>query len=77
MAPADGVVALPDQIVKRAGAELWETAPPAKDEAIRGFGILPGDWAPAGDELTPTMKLKRRPIAEKYAHEIEVLYTRD
>jgi long-chain acyl-CoA synthetase len=29
---------------------------------------------PAGDELTPTMKLKRRPIAEKYAAEIAALY---
>ena len=29
---------------------------------------------PGGDELTPTMKLKRRPIAEKYSAEIEKLY---
>ena len=25
------------------------------------------DWLPGGDELTPTMKLKRRPIMEKFA----------
>jgi long-subunit acyl-CoA synthetase (AMP-forming) len=36
--------------------------------------ILPFDWEPGGDELTPTMKLKRRPIAAKYAVEIEALY---
>ena len=36
--------------------------------------MLPVDWAPAGDELTPTMKLKRRPISKKYAAEIEALY---
>jgi long-chain acyl-CoA synthetase len=35
---------------------------------------MEGDWPPGGDELTPTMKLKRRPIAEKYAVEIEELY---
>jgi long-chain acyl-CoA synthetase len=33
------------------------------------------DWQPGGDELTPTMKLKRRPIAAKYESEIESLYT--
>ena len=27
----------------------------------------PAEWEPGGDELTPTMKLKRRPIAERYA----------
>jgi long-chain acyl-CoA synthetase len=43
-------------------------------EQIKRFAILPTDWEPGGDELTPTMKLKRRPIAEKYAGEIEALY---
>jgi long-chain acyl-CoA synthetase len=43
-------------------------------EQIKKFTILEGDWEPGGDELTPTMKLKRRPIGEKYAGEIESLY---
>ena len=46
-------------------------------EQIKRFTVLPCDWAPAGDELTPTMKLKRRSIAAKYADEIEALYTRE
>jgi len=36
--------------------------------------VLPAEWLPGGDELTPTMKLKRKPIAAKYAAPIEALY---
>ena len=42
----------------------------ARVEQIKYFTIVEGDWLPGGDELTPTMKLKRKPIAEKYAEEI-------
>jgi long-subunit acyl-CoA synthetase (AMP-forming) len=47
----------------------------ARVEQIKKFRILPSDWEPGGDELTPTMKLKRKPIHEKYAAEIEELYS--
>ncbi|HSZ06314.1 MAG TPA: AMP-binding protein [Solirubrobacteraceae bacterium] len=43
-------------------------------EQIKRFAILPHDWLPDSDELTPTMKLKRKPIARKYAREIDALY---
>jgi long-subunit acyl-CoA synthetase (AMP-forming) len=46
----------------------------ARVEQIKRFRIIEGDWPADGDELTPTMKLKRGPIAEKYALEIEQLY---
>jgi len=46
----------------------------ARVEQIKKFTILPTPWMPGGDELTPTMKLKRKVIAEKYAAEIEGLY---
>ena len=46
----------------------------ARVEQIKKFTVVPGDWAPGGDELTPTMKLKRVPIGEKYAAEIEAMY---
>ena len=46
----------------------------ARVEQIKKFTIVKGDWLPGGDELTPTMKLKRKPIAEKYAAEIDALY---
>jgi long-subunit acyl-CoA synthetase (AMP-forming) len=47
----------------------------ARVEQIKRFDILPATWLPGGDELTPTMKLKRKVIAEKYATEIEALYS--
>ena len=56
------------EAVKAANAKL------ARVEQVKKFTILPNEWVPGGDELTPTMKLKRRPIEEKYAAEIEALY---
>jgi long-subunit acyl-CoA synthetase (AMP-forming) len=46
----------------------------ARVEQIKRFAVIPGEWNPGGDELTPTMKLKRRPIADKYQAEIEAMY---
>ena len=46
----------------------------ARVEQIKRFTILPGDWTPGGEELTPTMKLKRKPIAAKYAETIDAMY---
>jgi len=43
-------------------------------EQIKRFVILGEDWEPGGDELTPTMKLKRRAIHAKYAAQIEAIY---
>jgi long-subunit acyl-CoA synthetase (AMP-forming) len=45
-------------------------------EKVRRHKLLEGEWEPGGDELTPTMKLKRKPIAEKYADDIDALYER-
>ncbi len=47
----------------------------ARVEQIKRFTIVEGDWLPAGDELTPTMKLKRKPIAQKYASQIDAMYS--
>jgi long-chain acyl-CoA synthetase len=46
-------------------------------EQIKRFRILPTLWEPGGDEITLTMKLKRKPIFAKYSAEIEELYGRD
>jgi long-chain acyl-CoA synthetase len=44
-------------------------------EQIKKWCLLETEWQPGCEELTPTMKLKRRPIAEKYAREIDELYS--
>ena len=46
----------------------------ARVEQIKRFTVLEGDWAPGADELTPTMKLKRKPIAKKYQAQIDAMY---
>jgi long-subunit acyl-CoA synthetase (AMP-forming) len=46
----------------------------ARVEQVKKFTIVEGDWLPGGDELTPTMKLKRKPIEGKYADAIEAMY---
>ncbi|MEE4023101.1 AMP-dependent synthetase/ligase [Gordonia sp. PKS22-38] len=43
-------------------------------EQVKRFTIVPVAWDPGGDELTPTMKLRRKPIASKYAEQITKLY---
>jgi long-chain acyl-CoA synthetase len=47
----------------------------ARVEQIKRFAILTDEWLPDSAELTPTMKLKRRPIERKYAAAIDALYT--
>jgi long-subunit acyl-CoA synthetase (AMP-forming) len=70
LATEEKVVAAVQEGIDRANDNL------ARVEQIKKFKILPADWEPGGDELTPTMKLKRKPIHEKYEKEIEELYER-
>jgi long-subunit acyl-CoA synthetase (AMP-forming) len=46
----------------------------ARVQTIKKFVIIPEEFTPESGELTPTMKLKRRIINEKYAKEIESMY---
>ena len=68
LARSEKVVAAVQEGVEAANSKL------SRVEQIKKFTIVPGDWLPGGDELTPTMKLKRKPIAAKYEQEIEKLY---
>jgi long-subunit acyl-CoA synthetase (AMP-forming) len=68
LAADEQVVAAVQTAVDAANEQL------ARVEQIKKFTVVRGDWLPGGDELTPTMKLKRRPIAAKYEREIEAMY---
>ena len=47
----------------------------ARVEQVKKTAILPHDLSQEGGELTPTMKVKRNVVADKYAGEIEALYS--
>lgn len=46
----------------------------ARVEQIKKFHIVPDAWSPETGEVTPSLKLKRRVVEEKYAIEIDALY---
>ena len=46
----------------------------ARVERVKRWTVLPDEWTPDSGELTPTMKLKRSVIHEKYRDEIEGMY---
>jgi long-subunit acyl-CoA synthetase (AMP-forming) len=47
----------------------------SRPEQIKKFLVLPVEWLPGGEELTPTAKVKRKAVYDKYASEIADLYT--
>src|SRR4051794_26911389 len=68
LARDERVIAAVQADVERANSGL------SSPETIRRFTVIEGDWLPGGDELTPTMKLKRRPVEAKYADVIASMY---
>jgi len=62
------VVAQYQTIVDRVNESL------ANFETIKRFHVVPDEWTLDSGELTPSLKLKRRVIAQKYAPEIAALY---
>ncbi len=49
----------------------------ARVEQIKKFTVLPQPFGIDSGELTPTMKIKRKVVAQKYAREIEAMYVDD
>ncbi len=65
------LVAEVDAAVKHANLQVSHA------ESIRKFRILPVDFTENTGELTPTMKVKRNVVAEKFASDIEAIYNKD
>lgn len=63
------LIAAVDAAVETANSQL------SRIEQIKAYRILDDEWLPDSDELTPTMKLKRRGVASKYAKVIQEIYS--
>ncbi|WP_066906745.1 AMP-dependent synthetase/ligase [Millisia brevis] len=68
------LAARPEVIEEVATAVRQGNGKLSRVEQIKRFTIVPTAWDPGGEELTPTMKLRRRPIAKKYTEQIGELY---
>jgi long-chain acyl-CoA synthetase len=60
--------ALAQQAVDAANERL------SRPEQIKSFELLPVEWTAESEELTPTLKLKRRVVHQKYADVVDRLY---
>ncbi len=62
------ILAMAQAAVDAANARL------SRPEQVKAFELLPVEWTAESDELTPTLKLKRRVVNTKYADVLERLY---
>ena len=63
------------EVVEEVEREVQEAnARFSQAEQIKRWTLLAQEWLPDSEELTPTMKLKRRGVHRKYAAEIDALY---
>ncbi|MDT5342141.1 MAG: long-chain acyl-CoA synthetase [Mycobacterium sp.] len=73
-ASPEALAAHPEMLAKISAGVAEGNAKLSRVEQIKRFRVLPTLWEPGGDEITLTMKLKRRPILAKYAEQIDELY---
>jgi len=73
-ASPEALAAHPDVLAQISAGVADGNAKLSRVEQIKRFRVLPTLWEPGGDEITLTMKLKRRPIMAKYAAQIDELY---
>ncbi|MCX7678548.1 MAG: long-chain fatty acid--CoA ligase [Spirochaetes bacterium] len=66
------------EVIDLIGSEIEKhTKQFSRVEQIRKFTLLDAEWTQASGELTPTLKVKRRVIEQKYAAEIESMYPKE
>ncbi|MQW75981.1 AMP-binding protein [Nocardioides sp. dk4132] len=68
LAQHPAILAMVQQAVDAANARL------SRPEQVKAFELLPVEWSPESEELTPTLKLKRRVVHTKYADVLDSLY---
>jgi len=66
----------PDVIAEVAAGVDLANSQLSRVEQIKKFTLVEDFWLPGSDELTPTMKIKRRNIVSKYAAQIDDLYSK-
>ena len=49
----------------------------SRPEQVKAFELLSQEWTAESEELTPTLKLKRRVVSKKYADIIDGLYAQE
>src|SRR5215217_5454720 len=75
--PSDPEALASNELIRKAIDEHLEKVNSkfARVEQVKKLAILPHDLSQEGGDLTPTMKVKRSVVAEKYQGEIEALYS--
>lgn len=63
------ILAQVEQAVEAANARL------SRPEQVKAWELLPVEWTAESDELTPTLKLKRRVVHTKYSDVLDGLYS--
>jgi long-chain acyl-CoA synthetase len=69
LAQHPAIVAMVQEAVDAANARL------SRPEQVKAFELLPVEWTAESEELTPTLKLKRRVVHHKYADVLDRLYS--
>lgn len=69
LAQKPAILAMAQQAVDAANERL------SRPEQVKAFELLPVEWTAESDELTPTLKLKRRVVNQKYADVLDRLYS--